>query len=200
MEQPTGGVLAPAPEKDPTQNRIGPRPGSGTRTIVLLAGASMVLLVVAMATILVAGLSFWRASEPARAEPVAKSYSGNLASDLRIAPVAEATEGGCTTGGTPGRFAGCYTLGDGGMVVTVVERVNTALQNGTWVVQLRFSSDDTVALRALTTQNQRFALVLDGTVLAAPTAKQPITGGEVQISGKFTKKDVDAIFAELTQR
>ncbi|MFG1920788.1 hypothetical protein [Cryptosporangium sp. NPDC048952] len=199
MEQ-TTGVLVPAPERDPSENRIGPRPGSGTRTIVLLAGASTAMLVVAMATILAAGLSFWRASEPAAAEPLAKSYSGNLAADLRIAPVTSATEGGCTDGGTPGRFAGCFTLGDGGMVVTVVERVSTALQGGKWVVQLRFSSADTVALRALTTQSQQIALVLDGTVLTAPSAKKPITGGELQISGDFTKKDVDAMFAELTER
>ncbi|WP_344653042.1 SecDF P1 head subdomain-containing protein [Cryptosporangium japonicum] len=199
MEQ-TNSVLVPAPETDPGANRIGPRPGSGKRTIVALAGVSVAMLVVAMATILLAGLSFWRSAEPASAEPVAKSYSGNLAADLRIAPVVKASESGCTDGGTPGRFAGCFTLGDGGMVVTVVESATTAVQDGKWVLRLRFSSADTVALRALTTQNERIALVLDGTVLTAPAVKEPITGGELPIAGDFTKKDVDAMFAELTKR
>jgi hypothetical protein len=196
----TNSVLVPAPERDPAQNRIGPRPGSGRRTIVALAGVAVAMLVVAMSTILLAGLAFWRSSEPASAQPVAKSYSGNLAADLRIAPVVEATGTGCSDGGTPGRFAGCFTLGEGGMVVTVVESADTAVQDGKWVLRLRFSSADTVALRALTTQSQRIALVLDGTVLTAPTVKKPITGGEVQIAGDFTKKDVDAMFAELTTR
>ena len=204
MEQTTGGtaVLAPAPERDPAEYRIGPRPGSGKRTIVVLVSGSVALLIVAMVTILAAAMSFWRSSEPLPAEPVAKSYSGTLATSVRIAPVLEATDGSCSGGGTPGRFAGggCFTLGDGGMVVTVVERVNTALQDGKWLLQLRMSSADTVALRALTTQTKRIALVLDGTVLTAPAVPRPITGGEVQITGDFTKKDVDSIFAELTLR
>lgn len=201
------GVLAPPPiaartDDDPVDNRIGPRPGSGRRTIVVLAAASVALLIVSMVTILVAGLAFWRSSEPVPASPAAKSYSGTLPTPVRIAPVVKATAGACTDGGTPGRFAdaGCFELGDGGMVVTVVERVNTALRDGRWLVQLRLSSDDTVALRALTTTNKRIALVLDGAVLAAPAVTQPITGGEVQIVGEFTKKDVDTIFAELTAR
>lgn len=204
MEQTTGGtaVLAPAPETSRAEHRIGLRPGSGKRTIVALVSGSAALLIVAMVTILVVGMSFWRLSEPVPAEPVVKSYTGTLAASVWIAPVLEATEESCSGGGTPGRFAGggCFTLGDGGMVVSVVERANTALQDGKWFVQLRLSSIDTVALRALTTQNNRIALVLDGTVLTTLSVPQPITGGVVRISGDFAKKDADSIFAELTER
>lgn len=208
MEQTTGGtaVLAPAPETSRAEYRIGLRPGSGKRTIVALVSGSAALLIVAMVTILVTVMSFWRSSEPVPAEPAVKSYTGTLAESVWIAPVLEATEGSCSGGGTSGRFAGggCFTLGDGGMVVSVVERVNTALQDGKWYVQLRLSSVDTVALRALTsaltTQNKRIALVLDGTVLTTLPVPQPITDGVVRISGDFAKKDADSIFAELTER
>jgi SecD-like export protein len=183
------------------EQRIGPPPGSGRKTLVLLAGGSVALLVVAMVTILVAGLSFWRSSEPVPADPAAKSYSGTLAVPLRIVPVTGVTPGGCADGGTPGRTVadGCFTLGTGGMTVLVVERVNTALRNDKWLVDVRFSSDDTVALRALSTQNvgKRLALVVEGTVLTAPAVAEPITDGSLRITGDFTQKDVDAIFGKL---
>ena len=184
------------------ENRIGPPPGSGRKTLVLLAGGSVALLVVAMITILVAGLAFWRSSEPVPADPAAKSYSGTLAVPLRIVPVTGVTEGGCSGGGTPGRTVedGCFTLGTGGMTVVVAERVNTALRNDEWLVDVRFSSDDTVAFRALTAQNvgKRLALVVEGSVLTAPSVAEPITDGRLQITGGFTQQDVDVIFGELT--
>ncbi|WP_345728095.1 SecDF P1 head subdomain-containing protein [Cryptosporangium minutisporangium] len=184
------------------EHRIGVQSDSGRRTVLSLVGGSVVLLIVAMVTILVAGLAFWRSSDPAPAESAAQSYTGALGEPLRIVPVRSVTPGGCKGSGTPGRTAddGCFTLGSGGMTVTMVERVNTALRDGRWLVEVRFSSADTVAFRALTSQHvgKRLALVLGRTVLAAPEVSQTISAGKVQIVGAFTKKDVDAIFTELT--
>ncbi|WP_143175081.1 SecDF P1 head subdomain-containing protein [Cryptosporangium aurantiacum] len=196
----TAAPAAPAP----TPADLGPRPDSGKRMLVVLVGGSVVLLIVAMVTILVAGLAFWNSTEPVPAEPVTKSYTGALATPVRIVPVTGVDQGGCAGRGTPGRTVGdgCYRLGSGGMTVTMVERVNTALQNGQWLIEVRFSSADTVAFRALTSQHvgKQLALVVEGTVLAAPEVAAPITAGKVQIVGGFTKKDVDAVFTELTTR
>ncbi|TQS43288.1 SecDF P1 head subdomain-containing protein [Cryptosporangium phraense] len=200
MEQQTGSTVAP--ERDPSEHLIGPKPGSNARTTVVIAVVAVTVLVFAMVTILVAGFSFLRSNEPTPADPAARSYSGALAQPLRIVPVVGVTKESCSDGLTRGRDGECYTLGTGGMTVVVVERLSTGLRDDFWLLEMRFSSADTVALRALTSANvkKQVALIVDGTVLSAPTIAEPITGGQLQIVGNFTKNDVDAIFTQLTKR
>ncbi|MFI5958553.1 SecDF P1 head subdomain-containing protein [Cryptosporangium sp. NPDC051539] len=200
MDQRT--IAPPAPERDPSDHLIGPQPGSNKQTVVVIAVVSVVVMVLAMVTIILAGLSFLRSNEPVPAEPAARSYTGSLAVPLRIVPVVGVTKESCSDGSTRGRTGECYTLGTGGMTVVVLERLSTGIENDAWVLQVRFSSADTVALRALTSTNvgKQVALVVNGTVLMAPNVASPITGGELQIAGNFTKNDVDAIFTELTKR
>ena len=61
-------------------------------------------------------------------------------------------------------------------------------RNGEWVVNFTFDSVGTRRFADVTRQNvgQRFAVVLDNKVITAPVIREPITGGQGQISGNFT--------------
>ncbi|WP_240233372.1 protein translocase subunit SecD [Devosia lacusdianchii] len=56
------------------------------------------------------------------------------------------------------------------------------------VVSFRFDTRGAITFGQITSANvgQRFAIVLDNTVITAPQIQQPITGGTGQISGSFT--------------
>jgi len=61
-------------------------------------------------------------------------------------------------------------------------------QQGIPVVSFKFDTRGAVTFSEITSRNvgQRFAIVLDNTVITAPVINQPITGGSGQISGSFT--------------
>ena len=61
-------------------------------------------------------------------------------------------------------------------------------QRGIPVVSFKFDTRGAITFGELTSKNvgQRFAIVLDDTVITAPVIQQPITGGSGQISGSFT--------------
>ena len=61
-------------------------------------------------------------------------------------------------------------------------------QSGQPVVNIRFDSGGSATFAKVTAQNvgKRFAMVLDGKVLSAPSINEPILGGSAQISGSFT--------------
>ena len=61
-------------------------------------------------------------------------------------------------------------------------------QSGQAVVNIRFDSAGSATFAKVTAQNvgKRFAMVLDGRVLSAPSINEPILGGSAQISGSFT--------------
>src|SRR5690606_16359196 len=63
-------------------------------------------------------------------------------------------------------------------------------QQGRPVVTFRFNTQGAITFGEVTSQNvgRRFAIVLDDTVITAPTIQQPITGGTGQISGTFTSE------------
>ncbi len=60
-------------------------------------------------------------------------------------------------------------------------------QNSQPVVSFRFNTQGAITFGEITSENvgRRFAIVLDGQVITAPTIQQPITGGTGQISGNF---------------
>ena len=67
--------------------------------------------------------------------------------------------------------------------------------NVTWVVNLEFNAEGAVAFeeatRELSTKTDpqnRFAIVLDGESISAPSVSAPIPGGRAEITGNFTQK------------
>ncbi|WP_051370396.1 SecDF P1 head subdomain-containing protein [Streptomyces sp. 142MFCol3.1] len=73
-----------------------------------------------------------------------------------------------------------------------------------WLVQLDFTSagsakfaDVTARLSAEQAPQNRFAIVLDGAVVSAPSVSQSITGGKAQISGSFDRRSAEQLAATL---
>jgi len=73
-----------------------------------------------------------------------------------------------------------------------------------WMVQLEFTAagakrfaDVTGRLATQQPPANQFAIVLDDSVLSAPSVNQSITGGEAQISGNFTQRSAQELAAQL---
>ncbi|TXK17524.1 protein translocase subunit SecD [Homoserinibacter sp. GY 40078] len=81
---------------------------------------------------------------------------------------------------------------------------STGATTGEWVVNLTFDStgteqfaDVTTRLVALEGDRNRFAVVLDGSVIIAPSANAAIVDGRAQISGGFTQESAKALADQL---
>jgi preprotein translocase subunit SecD len=84
--------------------------------------------------------------------------------------------------------------------ITSSQGVNT----GTWAVNIVFNgkgtpefSKVTTRLVALTEPRNRFAVVLDGKVITAPTTQAAITDGKPQITGNFTQTTATTLADQL---
>ena len=86
--------------------------------------------------------------------------------------------------------------------------------NGQWMVLLHFNSEGTAAFGTLTTELyskyytsaaadpnaqalDQVAIVMDGNVISAPEIQQPITDGQAQITGSFTRSAAQQLAADL---
>jgi preprotein translocase subunit SecD len=90
-----------------------------------------------------------------------------------------------------------YLLGpaliEGDQLATAVAGIPP--NNVSWVVNLEFNSEGAAAFetatRALSEKSEpqnRFAIVLDGVSISAPSVNEPIPGGRAEISGNFTQR------------
>ena len=75
---------------------------------------------------------------------------------------------------------------------------------GEWVVVIEFNkqgaatfAETTQRLIALQGSQNQFAIVLDGTVISAPTTNAVISDGRPQISGGFTEESAQALAQQL---
>jgi preprotein translocase subunit SecD len=85
------------------------------------------------------------------------------------------------------------TLIEGNQLATAVAGIPQ--NNVNWVVNLEFNSEGSAAFEAATRElsqktepENRFAIVLDGVSISAPTVNEPIPGGRAEISGNFTQR------------
>ncbi|MFF2377777.1 hypothetical protein ACFVUW_25650 [Streptomyces xiamenensis] len=75
---------------------------------------------------------------------------------------------------------------------------------GGWLIQLTFTAEDgalfgdlTEAVAARPVPQNQLAMLLDGELLTAPSVMARIDGGQVQISGGFTREEAEALAARL---
>ncbi|QEO10147.1 protein translocase subunit SecD [Protaetiibacter larvae] len=80
----------------------------------------------------------------------------------------------------------------------------TGASTGVWVVNLSFNAEGTEQFAKVTTRlvplpepRNRFAVVLDGSVVIAPTANVPIPDGRAEISGGFTQQSAKTLADQL---
>lgn len=85
------------------------------------------------------------------------------------------------------------TLIEGNQLTSAVAGIPQ--NNVNWVVNLEFNSQGAAAFETATRQlsqnsdpQNRFAIVLDGVSISAPSVNEPIPGGRAEISGNFTQK------------
>ncbi|MEQ1726042.1 MAG: protein translocase subunit SecD [Sphingopyxis sp.] len=71
--------------------------------------------------------------------------------------------------------------------------------NGQPVVNIRFNGQGATIFSRVTRQNvgKRFAMLIDGKVLSAPSINEPIDGGQAQISGQFTTESASTLAIAL---
>ncbi len=91
------------------------------------------------------------------------------------------------------------TIIEGSQVASAQAALNS--QQAQWVVQIDLEDDGTdvfdTVTDALTPAQGRFAIVLDGEVLSAPTSNAHITNGSSEISGSFTADTSKALANQL---
>jgi preprotein translocase subunit SecD len=85
------------------------------------------------------------------------------------------------------------TLIEGNQLTTAVAGIPQ--NNVNWVVNLEFNSEGAAAFEQATREisqksepQNRFAIVLDGVSISAPSVNEPIPGGRAEISGNFTQR------------
>lgn len=85
-----------------------------------------------------------------------------------------------------------------------VRTTSTGSSTGEWVVNLSFNGTGTEQFGKVTTRlvaldppRNRFAVVLDGAVVIAPNANDPITDGRAEISGGFTQESAKTLADQL---
>jgi preprotein translocase subunit SecD len=85
-----------------------------------------------------------------------------------------------------------------------LKTTSTGATTGEWVVNLSFNGAGTEAFSKVTTRlvpletpRNRFAVVLDGQVVIAPSANDPINDGRAQISGGFTQESAKILADQL---
>lgn len=101
-----------------------------------------------------------------------------------------------------GRVESRYLLAEADIVGGVVSAEPGIPQGQVeWVVNIELDAEASRKFeqlsRDLVDTKQRFALVLDGEVLSAPTMQAVITNGRSQISGDLTQQDAEALAARL---
>ncbi|MGH8892662.1 MAG: protein translocase subunit SecD [Actinomycetes bacterium] len=100
-----------------------------------------------------------------------------------------------------------FILGPAEVLGTDVNTASAGLQQnsqgvatGGWVVQLEFNGEGKKKFGDITRRlfseqgdRNRFAIILDGLVVSAPTTNAVITNGQAEISGSFTQSQADSL-------
>jgi preprotein translocase subunit SecD len=136
--------------------------------------------------------------EPAGSESARAGGPVDLVTPIELRPV---TDDGATVLKDP-TSGESLALADPIMTVRELDGAEVAHDNGMWSLNLDLNTRDTRTFADWTTAHagERLAIVIDGEVLVAPTIQSAITGGEVQITGNYTRDDVEELLADLTGR
>jgi preprotein translocase subunit SecD len=209
MTQPPGPQGQPYPPGPPPYAPIPPKRSKGP---LLIVGGLVLFLVVLIVTGLVLFVNrgedkavSHESTPPARTKP-----SDPKAVEFRR--VLSSKPGHCATPSPTGTACddqgNVYTLGkvelDGSNVSEVKAGFDPA-QGTSWYVNLNLDPEGTKLFGELTASISKqeppanlLAIVVHGEVAAAPAVQSAITGGEVQISGGYTRDTAEALAKKIT--
>ncbi|MCP2304651.1 SecDF P1 head subdomain-containing protein [Actinokineospora globicatena] len=93
-----------------------------------------------------------------------------------------------------------YTLGPSIGQFPEFKSVRAERTDFGWVVTIELTAATSAVFAQWTTAHvgEQLAVMVDGTMVSAPTIQAPITGGSVQISGNFTEESAKRLVAEIT--
>jgi len=132
----------------------------------------------------------------------ARQSQTKLDSPLLLYPVVRQTSGACPAGtqGVTGPEPSCYQVTEGIVIRRVGAVVLRPLKDDSHGVSIRLVGSDREAFAALTRaqQGKQIIVVVGGRVVTAPWVDTPITGGEVLITGRFSRVDAERLVQEIT--
>jgi preprotein translocase subunit SecD len=164
-----------------------------------------------------AELLFRPALAPSRSTPpdLRKRYDAlRCAAPSSATPSSTATPAAAKPGAADQPTVGCdrttgmkYLMGpaelDGSEVKSAKAQLDS--QSHEWTVMLDFTpagrtafAKSTARLARLVPPGNQLAMVLDGTIISAPSVQSAITGGQAQIAGDFKQADAESLAALLT--
>ena len=90
------------------------------------------------------------------------------------------------------------------LTITRLDGAKTQLDQNTgqWTLIITLTEDDSATFAEWTGEHigEQAAIIVDGEIVSAPQIQSEIPGPEVQISGDFTRDDVEGLLHDLTGR
>ena len=179
---------------------------------LVIVGGLLLVLVVVIATGLVLFLNRDDAKPAADSSTPAARTKPSDPTAVEFRRVLTAKPGTCPTPAPSG--TGCddkgtrYTLGKVELNGSNVSEVKAAIQEngaGGWYVGLTLDAEGAEQFEQLTgavAQQQppanQLAIVVHGQVVAAPSVQSAISGGQIQISGSYTRDTAQELAAKIT--
>ncbi|GAA3446028.1 SecDF P1 head subdomain-containing protein [Planomonospora venezuelensis] len=167
-------------------------PGTRRRTAPAVAIASLVVVVGAVAAVVLNRLA-------------ADGPPFTLATPLVLRPVLETEyDDSCAEGYLPNpRGDQCYRLGEGMTVRQALDLREQEAETGEWMLVIRFTPADgavfgelTGRLAAQSDPLDQLAVVVDGKIVTVPRVTDPITGGDVQLTGGWSSREEIAVHVD----
>jgi preprotein translocase subunit SecD len=196
------------PAQDQPQYQPPSSPQKQRRGPVVLLGV-LVLVLVAVAAI--GAVVILRRDDDKKSAPAAVATKPSKPESVEFRRVLTAATGTCPSPAPAGTFCDTnnmrYTLGKVELNGSHVSEVKAAMgdQGAYWYVGLTLDQEGTRIFGQLTTalsKNQtptnQLAIVVGNEVVTAAAVNSPITEGKVQISGSYTRDQVEALAAKIT--
>lgn len=94
------------------------------------------------------------------------------------------------------------TLSPPVMTIERLDRAAVVFDNSAWALTIDLTDKDSATFASWTADHigERLAMVIDGEVVVAPEIQGAITGGSMQISGDYTRDDIEKLLDKITGR
>jgi preprotein translocase subunit SecD len=94
------------------------------------------------------------------------------------------------------------TLSPPVMTIERLDRAAIVFDNSAWALTIDLTDKDAATFASWTADHigERLAMVIDDEVVVAPEIQGAITGGSMQISGDYTRDDIEKLLDKITGR
>jgi preprotein translocase subunit SecD len=189
-----------------------PGPPKRSRGPLLIVGGLVLLLVLVVGTAVVL-IANRGDGKPSATESTAAHTKPSDPKAVEFRRVLDSKAGTCPSPAAAGTACDddgmIYTLGkvelDGSHVSQVKAGNDPAQGTTTWSIAISLDDEGaklfgelTASLAKQSPPANQLAIVVHGSVVSAPTVQSAIPGGQIQISGNFTRADAEALAKQIT--